>query len=350
MADGVAEGDDQHALLVRLLELFVQLGIEGRRVGEKVSKSTVKLTIVALSTSTNSYKMSTSAGNLGVLMPKIATLLKRMSPISQPSTRLRNLFRDFWFYCTVLGFDVEYSGLWPEDWYNAVCVIATKSPVLIAHENLRSELIDNAAIRSDAISPVESKNELQEFRNTVCGVLNHQADVVPIVNRMDFAQCTYLLSVLRMEKMRVRNMIDYSLQIHAEHKEAPHEFFKYLEDKTIRKDKGGMWMCLLAGASIVFEAYLDAHKKNRPDDSSESALEYHVQFLLVQFNHNLKEVRYFPLFIELPIYFLLYQFFLGARGAVLRGATEFGTVERSIFARADQAFRECKDTDLVGLR
>ncbi|VDL65076.1 unnamed protein product, partial [Nippostrongylus brasiliensis] len=230
--------DDQHALLVRLLELFVQLGIEGRRVGEKVSKSTVK--------------MSTSAGNLGVLMPKIATLLKRMSPISQPSTRLRNLFRDFWFYCTVLGFDVEYSGLWPEDWYNAVCVIATKSPVLIAHENLRSELIDNAAIRSDAISPVESKNELQEFRNTVCGVLNHQADVVPIVNRMDFAQCTYLLSVLRMEKMRV---------IHAEHKEAPHEFFKYLEDKTIRKDKGGMWMCLLAGASIVFEAYLDAHKK-----------------------------------------------------------------------------------------
>ncbi|KIH51536.1 hypothetical protein ANCDUO_18378 [Ancylostoma duodenale] len=234
MADGVAEGEDQHALLVRLLELFVQLGIEGRRVGEKVSKSTVK--------------MSTSAGNLGVLMPKIATLLKRMQPISHPSTRLRNLFRDFWFYCTVLGFDVEYSGLWPEDWYNAVCVIATKSPVLIAQENLRSELIDNAAIRSDAISP----NELQEFRNTVCGVLNHPAEVVPIVNRMDFAQCTYLLSVLRMEKMRV---------IHAEHKEALHEFFKYLEDKTIRKDKGGMWICLLSGATVVFEAYLEAYKK-----------------------------------------------------------------------------------------
>ncbi|EYC21934.1 hypothetical protein Y032_0018g3619 [Ancylostoma ceylanicum] len=278
MADGVAEGEDQHALLVRLLELFVQLGIEGRRVGEKVSKSTVKLTIVALSTSTNSYKMSTSAGNLGVLMPKIATLLKRMQPISHPSTRLRNLFRDFWFYCTVLGFDVEYSGLWPEDWYNAVCVIATKSPVLIAQENLRSELIDNAAIRSDAISP----NELQEFRNTVCGVLNHPADVVPIVNRMDFAQCTYLLSVLRMEKMRV---------IHAEHKEALHEFFKYLEDKTIRKDKGGMWICLLSGATVVFEAYLEAYKKNRTNDFSEPALEYHAQFLLVQFNHNLKEVR-----------------------------------------------------------
>uniref|UniRef100_A0A158P6J4 1-phosphatidylinositol 4-kinase n=1 Tax=Angiostrongylus cantonensis TaxID=6313 RepID=A0A158P6J4_ANGCA len=236
MADGVSEGDDQQALLVRLLELFVQLGIEGRRVGEKVSKSTVK--------------MSTSAGNLGVLMPKIATLLKKMNPISQPSTRLRNLFRDFWFYCTVLGFDVEYSGLWPEDWYNAVCVISTKSPVLIAHENLRSELIDNAAIKSDAISPVWLLHSiLREFGT------KHQC-------------------------------------VHAKHKEALHEFFKYLDNKTIRKDKGGMWICLLAGASVVFEAYLEAHKKVRlTDDSSNPVLEYHAQFLLVQFNHNLKEVR-----------------------------------------------------------
>ncbi|VDK49821.1 unnamed protein product, partial [Cylicostephanus goldi] len=171
-----------------------------------------------------------------------------------------------------------FLGLWPEDWYNAVCIIATKSPVLIAQENLRSELIDNAAIKSDAISP----NELQEFRNTVCGVLNHPTEVVPIVNRMDLAQCTYLLSVLRMEKMRV---------IHADYREAPHEFFKYLEDKTIRKDKGGMWVCLLSGATVVFEAYLEAYKRNRTNDISEPALEYHAQFLLVQFNHNLKEVR-----------------------------------------------------------
>uniref|UniRef100_A0A1I7XCJ4 HEAT repeat-containing protein 1 n=1 Tax=Heterorhabditis bacteriophora TaxID=37862 RepID=A0A1I7XCJ4_HETBA len=221
MAEGVEEEDDKQALLVRLLELFVQLGIEGRRVGKKMSKSTVKLTIVALSTSVNSYKMSTSAGNLGVLMPKIAALLRRMSPIMQPPTRLKNLFR--------LLYNV-FSGLWPEEWFNAVCEIATKSPVLVAQENLRSELIDNAAIRSDTISP----NELQEFRNTVCSELAHPPEIVPIVNRMDFAQCTYLLSVLRMEKMRV---------------------------------------------------------KNQNDESSEGALIYHAQFLLVQFNHNLREVR-----------------------------------------------------------
>ncbi|CAI4230573.1 unnamed protein product [Auanema sp. JU1783] len=264
MAEGVSEEDDKQSLLVRLLELFVQLGIEGRRIGEKVSKSTVK--------------MSTSAGNLGVLMPKIAALLNRMNAITHPTTRLRNLFRDFWFYCTVLGFDVEFSGLWPEDWYKAVCDIATRSPVLIAQENLRSELIDNAAIRSDSISP----NELQEFRNTVSSEMNHPPDIVPIVNRMDFAQCIYLLSVLRMEKMRVK---------HASRRDAAHDFFKYLEDKSIRKDKSGMWACLLSGAVIVFDTFLQAHKRIREGESTESDLEYHAQFLLVQFNHNLREVR-----------------------------------------------------------
>lgn len=54
--------------------------------------------------------MSSGAGNLGVLIPKIAALLKHMDPIWEPTMKLRNLFRDFWFYCVVLGFDVSYTG------------------------------------------------------------------------------------------------------------------------------------------------------------------------------------------------------------------------------------------------
>ena len=49
--------------------------------------------------------------------------------------------------------------------------------------------------------------ELQEVRNTILVELSHPVDVVPLVNRMDFAQCTYLLSVLKMEKMRVVNRL-----------------------------------------------------------------------------------------------------------------------------------------------
>lgn len=265
MAAGVKNEDDKMTLLVRLLELFVQLGIEGRRVGEKVSKSTVK--------------MSTSAGNLGVLMPKIASLLRRMQPISEPTPKLRSLFRDFWFYCTVLGFDVESSSLWPEKWYNAVCETATKTPVLIATENLRSELIDNAAIRSDSISP----QELQEMRNTVLAELSHQAEAVPLINRFDFANCTYLLSVHRMESMRL---------IHANHVDAFSSFFKYIEDKTVRKDKSGLWTCMLAAAPRIFLSWCEKMMKRRDNDEpTEEALVWHAQFLLFKFNHHLREVR-----------------------------------------------------------
>ncbi|GMT18880.1 hypothetical protein PFISCL1PPCAC_10177 [Pristionchus fissidentatus] len=263
MAESIEDEKAKMDLLVRLLELFVQLGLEGKRLGEKLNKSTVK--------------MSTGAGNLGVLIPKMAALLKRMNPITNPTARVRNLFRDFWFYCTVLGFDVEYSGLWPEEWYIAVCDVAVKSPVLLPTENLRSELIDNAAIKNDVMSPAE----LQEMRNTVVAELDHPVDVVAMVNRMEFAQCTYLLSVVRMEKMRVK---------HAKESGAVQEFFKYLEDRAIRKDKAGMWQCLLSAAIVVFHSFLESAKR-REGKWTEVNLERHAQFLLIYFNHNLREVR-----------------------------------------------------------
>uniref|UniRef100_A0A914Y3R6 1-phosphatidylinositol 4-kinase n=1 Tax=Panagrolaimus superbus TaxID=310955 RepID=A0A914Y3R6_9BILA len=258
--------EEQMTLLGRLLELFVQLGVEGKRVGDKISKSTVK--------------MSTSAGNLGVLIPKIAAVVSRVEPITQPSTKLRNLFRDFWFYCSVLGFDVSYSGLWPEEWYIAVCAIACKSPVLIANENLKSELIDNAAINTAGITPTE----LQELRNALSNELRQNAECVALINRMDVAQCLYLLCVIRLEKMRVNN---------SDHEDAVHCIFKYLEDRAIKKDKSGIWTCMLNGALIIFEEYLNQAKVRYAENKTiETHLVRHAQFCLVQFGNNLREIRH----------------------------------------------------------
>ena len=55
----------------------------------------------------SSMKMSESAGNLGVLIPKIDILIGRMNP--SQSFEMKDFF-EFWIYCVILGF-TQTSGI-----------------------------------------------------------------------------------------------------------------------------------------------------------------------------------------------------------------------------------------------
>jgi phosphatidylinositol 4-kinase len=97
-------------------------------------------------------KASSSAGNLGLLIPVISTLLKRIPSeiTSKFQSRLFKLFRDFWFFCIVFGFADE--NMWP--WYKHVASISIKSPVLLSREHLKSELHFNSAFKQEQVSQV----------------------------------------------------------------------------------------------------------------------------------------------------------------------------------------------------
>ncbi|KAJ8960815.1 hypothetical protein NQ318_020111 [Aromia moschata] len=252
IADNVQGEQQMNELLGRLLELFVQLGLEGKRASDK---------------SPGALKASSSAGNLGVLIPVIAVLLRRLPQIKNPKPRIHKLFRDFWLYCVIMGFTASDSGLWPQEWYEGVKEIAVKSPALVSPTSSRSEMRElqyTSAVRNDSVSV----NELQELRTQILDLLKHPADVTAYVNKLSFAQSTFLLSVYWVEMLRVQHSGEPSL--------VP-IISDYLCDSALQKDKAGMWNCVM---------------KNRPkNEAREADLEQHAQFLLVNFNHQHKQIR-----------------------------------------------------------
>ncbi|CAH2052445.1 unnamed protein product, partial [Iphiclides podalirius] len=225
-------------LLTRLLELFVQLGLGGERATDRSPAPVLKA--------------SASAGNLGVLIPVIAVLVKRLPPIKNPKPRLHKLFKDFWLYCVVMGFTAAESGLWPQE-----CT--------------------RPLVRNDSVS----LTELQELKTQILNLLEHPPDVTVNVNKLSFAPCMYLLSVYWLETLRVSNSPEPSLQ----------PIIEYLSDTALQKDKSGMWQCVASVGDKVFQKFLDVMSDKVKDEARERELEGHAQFLLVNFNHIHRQIR-----------------------------------------------------------
>ncbi len=86
-----------------------------------------------------------------------------------------------------------------------------------------------------------------ELKSQILQLLEHPPpDVVNFVNKLPFAQATYLLSVFWLETFRVQCSPEPSLQ----------PMFEYLSDYAIQKDKYGMWHCLARCISKILNILL----------------------------------------------------------------------------------------------
>lgn len=65
-------------------------------------------------------------------------------------------------------------GLWPKEWYEGVCFIATRSPLLISKEHLRSELLYTTAIKEEHVAPVSLINNYNTPNMCYSGIVIFQ--------------------------------------------------------------------------------------------------------------------------------------------------------------------------------
>ncbi|XP_076062775.1 phosphatidylinositol 4-kinase III alpha isoform X2 [Oratosquilla oratoria] len=265
IAANIQGEQDMKKLLMKLLELFVKLGLAAKQNSEKNPAV---------------LKASSSAGNLGVLIPVISVLVRRLPPIRDPKPRLLKLFQDFWLLCVVMGFTQQESGLWPADWHHCVCDVAVKSPLLLSRTQHRSEMKElkyTYAVRDSSVSV----SELAELRQQILNILDHAQDIVQVVNKLSFSQCIFVLSVYRLEALRVKSSPETDFQ----------PMFEYLLDPAIQKDKYNIWSCINRVSEKVFQIFLDQVSCKARNEKRERLLVLHAQFLLAHFNHTQVQIR-----------------------------------------------------------
>ncbi|XP_047123411.1 phosphatidylinositol 4-kinase alpha isoform X2 [Hydra vulgaris] len=256
--------------LVRLLELFIHLGLQVRILSE-----------------TTKSKASSCAGNLGVLLPIISSLIHNFPTLYNPAPRLQKLFRDFWMYIVLFGFGVEGSSYWPQNWFEAVRKIASKSPLLLGTDHLR-ELNYGLALKNEEVS----EGDVSQLRVSLLENIGHVQDFQPLLNRLQFGATAFLYSVYLLENLRVT--IDSC---------AVQNLFEYLQDRAIQKDKNDVWRCMRLTFDKIFAKYLNLMVQKPRCAEREKELEKHAQYFLVMFNHTQEKIRrvadkYFSLLVD----------------------------------------------------
>ena len=259
--------------LIKMLELYVNIGLEAKK-----STGTGQGGLGATANTSANVKRGE---NLGVLIPVIAILIRRMDEkvLEAPNARLKKLFSDFWNYVVLFKFMKEE--IWPQDWYDGVREVAAKAPTLTFSTGERSEI--RALERSMAISNEGiTYQEQQDHKNEFVAALDNNPNLARNVNSYQFPRIIYLTSVYWLEYLRLQMSTSVSTF---------NKFFDYLEDKAIQVDKTGLYDNISIIVHKLFKEFCSAMAAKPMDKHRDRNLETIAIILLIEFNNPNKNIR-----------------------------------------------------------
>ncbi|CAI8048545.1 Phosphatidylinositol 4-kinase alpha [Geodia barretti] len=254
LARYLGDGEQRRELLLKTLQQFIQQGI----MAKKASDSTQ-----------STHKATSSSFSLGLLLPIIAGLAERVEPFTDPPKKVIVIFRDFWLYCVVMGFS-ESAGVFPAGWYRSVQAVARKSPLLLsmgAGQFLDKELELNRPLRIESIG----QGDVQEARQSLLDGLDRSLELDRLVVRLSFSQCLYLISIHRLETLRLETSTKNFPLV-----------FNYLEDKGLQ---GELWVAIEKIAHKLFDQYIEQMQAKTATEESAAELESLTELLVFKFNH-----------------------------------------------------------------
>ena len=259
--------------LIKMLELYVNIGLE--------AKKSAEIGQTGIGNSSNASASVKRGENLGVLIPVIAILVKRMDEkvLEAPNARLKKLFSDFWNYVVLFKFMKEE--IWPQDWYDGVREVAAKAPTLTFSTGERSEiraLERTMAISNDGIT----YQELQDHKNEFISTLDNNPHIAKNVGTYTFPKIIYLTSVYWLEYLRIQMAASVSTF---------NKLFEYLEDKAIQVDKAGLYDCISVIVHKLFKEFCSVMAARAMDKVRDRNLETIAIVLLIEFNNPNKSIR-----------------------------------------------------------
>jgi len=186
------------------------------------------------------------------------------------SNEMNVAFRNFWFYCILLGFR---NGQWYGNWQNILSTIAKYTPTLLVSGSNANSL--ETILESNSILRQKFSDGLQSLIKSECqSVVLRNSDI----KGLSFIQSAYLLTVHQLESMRMDKLdITY--------------IFQYILNEAT--NNSGITLAMDALSNKILDIYLKKQEATIGTREFTENIEKQIGFIVTNASHRLRRIRSF---------------------------------------------------------